>query len=368
MNTKDIHLNNIKKMFGNCISSSQLPSHLNSSEYSESYVIANLPMIANLRLFILLSPKFPTLSPNIFLSFVSGNILSCSSFANILDKQGLIKQECMPLWNFRSSLDRHLEEIVKKLAIIHNEVFCNMNNVNSGNNNMNQGRQGNNNSHGYSNSGNMNAFNSGGVKNISSNMNAISSNNNSVNRNEKLNVLEENEFKSKIESDLGNRSLEELLLISNNVNNYVDYLFVEQDSKNLEMCNQILTLKEEYQKLQSEYNESQEKVNYLLKDYENNEAKINELLSLNDKSLSKFDLKNFICELDTMIEEQLNKPRNILINELSKGNMNFDSFSKNNENFQKFRELGINYHKFSMIRDKLKHKLMIQEKMNSLSN
>ena len=77
--------------------------------------------------------------------------------------------------------------------------------------------------------------------------------------------------------------------------------------------------------------------------------------------MNKFSLRSFVNDLNNLIEEKLNKPRNILIQEMSRGGIDFKDFSKHSENFLKFKELSINYHKFCIIRDKLNFKLSLNE-------
>lgn len=101
-------------------------------------------------------------------------------------------------------------------------------------------------------------------------------------------------------------------------------------------------------------------MNEKLKEYESIQESLDNLIKLNEKNFSKFDLKTFVNELSNLIEEKLNKPRNSLIQEMSRGGLDFSNFNKESEMFQKFRELSINFHKFSIIRDKLNHKLIME--------
>lgn len=124
-----------------------------------------------------------------------------------------------------------------------------------------------------------------------------------------------------------------------------------------------LALIDEYNKLLQEYNTQQEEISKKLKEYEVLESSIEQLMKENEISLSRFDLKRFVSELNLLIEEQLNKPRNEVIKEM----INSKELSGNTELLRRFKDLSINFHKFSIIRDKLNHKAKIQEQIEMLN-
>lgn len=88
--------------------------------------------------------------------------------------------------------------------------------------------------------------------------------------------------------------------------------------------------------------------------YQDIEKRLSLLLNSNDQVLNQFDLSNFLKEMSIFIEENLNKPRTQLMNELSKGNIDFD---KDSEILLKFKQLSLDYHKLTIIKEKLQNKI-----------
>lgn len=82
------------------------------------------------------------------------------------------------------------------------------------------------------------------IKNNSENHQSILNNQNQIKELSDNNILiNEESYRNRINKDLDNRSIEDLLLIHNNIDNYIDSMFSDIDENNLKTINEILAKK-----------------------------------------------------------------------------------------------------------------------------
>jgi DNA repair ATPase RecN len=162
------------------------------------------------------------------------------------------------------------------------------------------------------------------------------------------NVSQEDDMiSSEIVKDLNTKSIDELLLIYFNQDDYV-YEFTQKIRTNNEkLLGEVSELSENTEKLKSQY----EDVKFLVEDFKKqNLEKENELKELySQKQLidSNFTVEKLIEEMRKSIEDNYQKPRQKLINEFLSKKIDMETFKES------FKELSVKYHYYNLIKDKL---------------
>lgn len=242
---RDQHIKNLLISYSKNISHSDIPNNLNKSFFSSCFYLQS-DNLKNLRIYILLDTVFPNSIPYFMVCLSSGNILEIPSFLEILDQNFIVKSSFLPIWNINSKLEKYTEDFLLKITPIYQKYFNELNQKTQ--NQSSQIGGGNYNPNYFSSQQQFSRGSQGqiGFPNNQQGSNTVikSQNNQQILQNENnISVLEESQYNNKLKQDLSNRSLDELLLINNNLENYIESLFTDYDSKNLELCNEVLKKK-----------------------------------------------------------------------------------------------------------------------------
>lgn len=147
--------------------------------------------------------------------------------------------------------------------------------------------------------------------------------------------------------DLNNRSIEELLFINFNHEDYVYEFTQKQRSNNLNLLQEVSNLSETCEKLKSQYEDIKTLIDGCRTEYEEKEKELKEVYNQKQVLDSKFTVEKLIEEMKKNIEENYQKPRQKLINEFLNKKIDFDTFKDS------FKELSTKYHYYNLIKDKL---------------
>ena len=138
-----------------------------------------------------------------------------------------------------------------------------------------------------------------------------------------------------IKNDLKDKTLEELLLINDNIENYVSN-YVKQEE------NEVENLK----------NEINQQVNITELKYtiEQKQKEIQNLLEEKKKLESEYSKDKIINQLNQEIEEKYNRPKHQLINDLANKKINFAQY------IEQFKLYGMKYNYYKLLLEELKKK------------
>ena len=139
-----------------------------------------------------------------------------------------------------------------------------------------------------------------------------------------------------IKKDMNDKTLEELLSINDNVENYVNN-YVKQEE------NEIENLKKEIN--------VQMNINQLKNTIEQKQKEIQFLLAEKKKLENEYSKDKIICQLNEEIEEKYNKPKHQLINDLANKKINFEQY------IERFKFYGMKYNYYKLLIEELKKKL-----------
>jgi hypothetical protein len=211
----------------------------------------------------------------------------------ILDQNGRVKDDCLRLWNINSNLKNAIGIVLSKLEGTY----------------------------------------------VSSNI---------VNTNQNKQVQSEDEaISGEIVKDLSTKSIEELLFIYFNQDDYVYEFTQKARNNNNTLLAEVCELSDSNEKLRAQYEEIKVIIDDYRKQYEQKEAELKEAYSQKQLIDSNFTVEKLIDELRKNIEENYQKPRQKLINEFLAKKIDLDTFKES------FKELSTKYHYYSLIKDKL---------------
>jgi DNA repair ATPase RecN len=152
---------------------------------------------------------------------------------------------------------------------------------------------------------------------------------------------------SEIVKDLNTKSIDELLFIYFNQDDYV-YEFTQKIRTNNEkLLQEVSELSENTEKLKSQYEDIKLLVNNFKDQYLEKENELKELYSQKQLIDSNFTVEKLIEEMRKAIEENYQKPRQKLINEFLSKKIDMETFKES------FKELSVKYHYYNLIKDKL---------------
>jgi hypothetical protein len=182
---------------------------------------------------------------------------------------------------------------------------------------------------------------------LEGNINQVQSNQN-VNKIFNQNVSQEDDMISQeITKDLNAKSIDELLFIYFNQDDYV-YDFTQKIRNNNEkLLQEVSELSENTEKLKSQYEDVKLLVDEFKKQYEEKENELKELYSQKQLIDSNFTVEKLIEEMRKAVEENYQKPRQKLINEFLSKKIDLETFKES------FKELSVKYHYYNLIKDKL---------------
>jgi hypothetical protein len=182
---------------------------------------------------------------------------------------------------------------------------------------------------------------------LEGNLNQVQSNQN-VNKIFNQNVSQEDDLISQeITKDLNAKSIDELLFIYFNQDDYV-YDFTQKIRNNNEkLLQEVSELSENTEKLKSQYEDVKLLVDEFKKQYEEKENELKEIYSQKQLIDSNFTVEKLIEEMRKAVEENYQKPRQKLINEFLSKKIDLETFKES------FKELSVKYHYYNLIKDKL---------------
>lgn len=161
------------------------------------------------------------------------------------------------------------------------------------------------------------------------------------------NSQEDDQIAAELMKDLNNKSIEELILINFNQDDYVYEFTQKMRNNNVALLQEVTSLSENAEKLKSEYEEIKTVINEYRFQYEEKEKELRELYNQKQILDGQFTVEKLIEEMKKNIDDNYQKPRQKLINEFLSKKIDFETFK------EKFKELSMGYHYYSLIKDKM---------------
>lgn len=215
-----------------------------------------------------------------------------------LDQNGRVIDDCVRIWNFNSSLKNVAGTLLNKFEGKSKQQFNDQ---------------------------------SGGLNQIINNSNS----------------QEDDLISAELTKDLNSRSIEELILINFNPDDYVYEFTQKQRNSNLTLLQEVNNLSETTEKLKAQYEDVKNVIDEYRHQYEDKERELKEVYNQKQVLDSKFTVEKLIEEMRKYIDENYQKPRQKLINEFLSKKIDFDTFKEN------FKELSMKFHYYSIIKDKM---------------
>jgi hypothetical protein len=211
----------------------------------------------------------------------------------LLDPQGRVNEACLTNWNFQSSLTNVTISLLSKFEI----------------------RQ--------------------------------SKQENPQNLNQIISGSEEDEISAKLTRDLNSKSIEELIYINFNQEEYIDEFTKDQRENNIRLFDEVSKLAETTENLKREYAEAKKVIDDYHQEYQKKEFDLSQVIEEKKKVDSNFSIENIIHEMKKDIEEKYEKPKKQLIADFFSKKINFDSFK------EEFKKLNQDFHYHNIIKDKM---------------
>lgn len=173
--------------------------------------------------------------------------------------------------------------------------------------------------------------------------------------NNKEELLSEENIKGNLKLQLSGKSIEELLLISYNPEEYVNTLTENLRRENLESLKEVERIKgksfyvDQNERLKEEYDKILETIKEHRARYEENEKTLSVLLTRKKEIEGRFGLPAFVEDLNRHIDSSYGRARQEIISDFLSKRIDFDTF------IERFKPVSKDYHYYSMIRDKLRH-------------
>jgi hypothetical protein len=158
---------------------------------------------------------------------------------------------------------------------------------------------------------------------------------------------EDDQITAELMKDLNSKSIEELILINFNQDDYVYEFTQKQRNNNVALLQEVTALSETADKLKSEYEEIKTVINEYRFQYEEKEKELRELYNQKQILDGQFTIEKLIEEMKKNIDENYQKPKQKLINEFLSKKIDFETFKEN------FKQLSMGYHYYSLIKDKM---------------
>ncbi len=158
---------------------------------------------------------------------------------------------------------------------------------------------------------------------------------------------EDDQIAAELIKDLNNKSIEELILINFNQDDYIFEFTQKLRNSNIDLLQDVSALSQNAEKLKSEYEEIKTVINEYKFQYELKEKELRELFNQKQILDGQFTIEKLIEEMKKNIEENYQKPRQKLINEFLSKKIDFETFKDN------FKQLSMGFHYYSLIKDKM---------------
>lgn len=158
---------------------------------------------------------------------------------------------------------------------------------------------------------------------------------------------EEDNLSTELAKDLNNKSMEELLFVYFNQDDYVYEFTQKLRNNNTNLLKEVSVLSENSEKLKSQYEDIKTIIDDYKNQYEDKEKELKEVYGQKQILDGKFTVERLTEEMKKNIEENYQKPRQKLINEFLTKKIDFETFKEN------FKELSMKFHYYSLVKDKL---------------
>ena len=166
-------------------------------------------------------------------------------------------------------------------------------------------------------------------------------------------LLSEDNIKANLEQELKNKSLDQLILIYNNQDEFLEKLAYGSKVENISLIQEVSKLQEETMYLDSEIMKIQNSLSEKVSQYQVLENQLIDLESSKQKITDKYSNDGIIKNLNEMIDNKYSKERQALVSQLFT-NKSIESEEIFEKFVGEFKEISKPYHIYSIIRDKLK--------------
>jgi len=158
---------------------------------------------------------------------------------------------------------------------------------------------------------------------------------------------EEDSVVNELMKDLSNKSIEELIYINFNQDEYIFDFAKKQRERNQQLFQEVTELSNITESLKNEYESMKTSISDFKTKYEESEKELRELYNQKEIIDGKFTVEALIEEMKKNIDENYQKPRQKLVNEFNNKLIDFDKFKEN------FKDLSMKYHYHNIIKEKL---------------
>lgn len=158
---------------------------------------------------------------------------------------------------------------------------------------------------------------------------------------------DEDGISAELMKDLNNKTIEELILINYNPEDYVFQFTQNQRNNNSNLLQEVSQLSETYESKRVQYEEIKRSIEECRKQYEEKESELKEIYNQKQIIDNNFTVEKLISVMKQFIEDKYQKPRQKITNEFLTKKINFETFQEN------FKDLSMKFHYYNLIKDKL---------------
>ena len=158
---------------------------------------------------------------------------------------------------------------------------------------------------------------------------------------------EEDQVSAELTRDLNSKSIEELILINFNPEEYINEFTQKQRDINFALLEEVTKLADTTENLKREYAQTKAVIDGYKQEYEVREKELIEVIEQKKMIDGRFSVENLIQEMRKNLEDNYQKPKQQLIADFFSKKINFDTFKEN------FKELNQKYHYYNIIKDKM---------------
>lgn len=162
-----------------------------------------------------------------------------------------------------------------------------------------------------------------------------------------LNTEDEEKLVEDLENKLRSKSIEELIYINFNPEQFVSEFTQPGRDANEKLLQEVKNLSNVYEQKKVQYEEIKSNIEKCRLQYEQKEMELRNLYNQREKINGLVTVDKLIEEMKKYIDENFQKPRQKLINEFLAKKISFDDFK------EQFKTLTTSFHYYSIIKDKL---------------
>jgi hypothetical protein len=158
---------------------------------------------------------------------------------------------------------------------------------------------------------------------------------------------EEENIVNELVKDLSNKTIEELIYINFNQDEYIYDYSKKQREKNVQLFQEVNELSNITENLKNDYENLKTQILEFKMKYEESENELRELYNQKQIIDGRFTVDALIEEMRKNIDDNYQKPRQKLVNEFNSKQIDFEKFKEN------FKDLSMKYHYHNIIKEKL---------------